>query len=160
MSAFTKQVARVTRTARATAKQLSARVALLKHPAVRAAFEAFPPAMRKDVDLSLSTYGDSVYMNTTVRNLESFKVPKLTCLLERFMGDEWTARVNEYTNDTPNKDFHFERRVDGCRMACVDFTLNVTIFAYVKSDSPLCRVVVTGVTERMVREETKEIVCA
>ena len=159
MSAFTKQVARVTRTARATAKQLSARVALLKHPAVRAAFEAFPPAMRKDVDLSLSTYGDSVYMNTTVRNLESFKVPKLTCLLERFMGDEWTARVNEYTNDTPNKDFHFERRVDGCRMACVDFTLNVTIFAYVKSDSPLCRVVVTGVTERMVREETKEIVC-
>ena len=159
MSAFTKQVARVTRTARATAKQLSARVALLKHPAVRAAFEAFPPAMRKDVDLSLSTYGDSVYMNTTMRNLESFKVPKLTCLLERFMGDEWKARVNEYTNDTPNKDFHFERRVDGCRMACVDFTLNVTIFAYVKSDSPLCRVVVTGVTERMVREETKEIVC-
>ena len=160
MSAFTKQVARVTRTARATAKQLSARVALLKHPAVRAAFEAFPPAMRKDVDLSLSTYGDSVYMNTTMRNLESFKVPKLTCLLERFMGDEWKARVNEYTNDTPNKDFHFERRVDGCRMACVDFTLNVTIFAYVKSDSPLCRVVVTGVVERMVREETKEIVCA
>jgi len=36
----------------------------------------------------------------------------------------------------------------------------VTVFAYVKSDSPLCRVVVTGVTERMVREETKEIVCA
>ena len=160
MSAFTKQVARVTRTARATAKQLSARVALLKHPAVRAAFEAFPPAMRKDVDLSLSTYGDSVYMNTTMRNLESFKVPKLTCLLERFMGDEWKARVNEYTNDTPNKDFHFERRVDGGRMAGVDFTLNVTIFAYVKSDSPLCRVVVTGVVERMVREETKEIVCA
>lgn len=160
MSAFTKQVARVTRTARATAKQLSARVALLKHPAVRAAFEAFPPVIRKDVDLSLSTYGDSVYMNTTMRNLESFKVPKLTCLLERFMGDEWRARVNEYPNDTPNKDFHFERQVDGCRMACVDFTLNVTIFAYVKSDSPLCRVVVTGVTERMVREETKEIVCA
>ena len=159
MSTFTKQVARVTRTARATAKQLSARVALLKHPAVRAAFEAFPPAMRKDVDLSLSTYGDSVYMNTTMRNLESFKVPKLTCLLERFMGDEWTARVNEYTNDTPNKDFHFERRI-GETGQYHEFTLNVTIFAYVKSDSPLCRVVVTGVVERMVREETKEIVCA
>ena len=153
MSAFTKQVAQTTRLARATAKQLSARVALLKHPAVRAAFEAFPPAMRKDVDLSLSTYGDSVYMNTTMRNLESFKVPKLTCLLERFMGDEWRARVSEYPNDTPNKDFHFERQMDG-------FTLSVTIFAYVKSDSPLCRVVVTGVVERMVREETKEIVCA
>lgn len=159
MSAFTKQVARVTRTARATAKQLSARVALLKHPAVRAAFEAFPPVMRKDVDISLSTYGDSVYMNTTMRNLESFKVPKLTCLLERFMGDEWRARVSEYPNDTPNKDFHFERRI-GETGQYHEFTLNVTIFAYVKSDSPLCRVVVTGVTERMVREETKEIVCA
>ena len=159
MSAFTKQVARVTRTARATAKQLSARVALLKHPAVRAAFEAFPPVMRKDVDISLSTYGESVYMNTTMRNLESFKVPKLTCLLERFMGDEWRARVSEYPNDTPNKDFHFERRI-GETGQYHEFTLNVTIFAYVKSDSPLCRVVVTGVTERMVREETKEIVCA
>ena len=154
MSAFTKQIARVTRTTRVAAKQLSARVALLKHPAVRAAFEAFPPNQRKDVDLSLSTYGESVYINTTMRNLESFKVPKLTCLLERFMGDEWTARVNEYTNhDAPNKDFHFQRQVD-------TFTLHVTVFAYVKSDSPLCRVVVTGVTERMVREETKEIVCA
>ena len=153
MSAFTKQIARVTRTARATAKQLSARVALLKHPAVRAAFEAFPLSQRKDVDLSLSTYGDSVYINTTMRNLESFKVPKLTCLLERFMGSEWTARVNEYTNDTPNKDFHFERQVDG-------FTIHVSIYAYVKSDSPLCRIVVTGVTERVVREEVKQIVCA
>jgi len=153
MSAFTKQITRVTRTARATAKQLSARVALLKHPAVRAAFEAFPLSQRKDVDLSLSTYGDSVYINTTMRNLESFKVPKLTCLLERFMGDEWTARVNEYANDTPNKDFRFERQVDG-------FTIYVCIYAYVKSDSPLCRVVVTGVTERVVREEVKQIVCA
>ena len=153
MSTFTKQIARVTRITRVTAKQLSARVALLKHPAVRAAFEAFPLSQRKDVDLSLSTYGDSVYINTTMRNLESFKVPKLTCLLERFMGSEWTARVNEYTNDTPNKDFHFERQVDG-------FTIHVSIYAYVKSDSPLCRIVVTGVTERVVREETKQIVCA
>ena len=153
MTAFSKQIARATRIARTEAKRLAARVALLKHPAVKAAFEAFPPVMRKDINVSLSAYGDSVYMNTTMRNLESFKVPKLTCLLERFMGDEWRARVNEYPNDTPNKDFHFERQVDG-------FTLNVTIFAYVKSDSPLCRVVVTGVTERVVREETKEIVCA
>ena len=40
------------------------------------------------------------------------------------------------------------------------FTLCVSIYAYVKSDSPLCRVVVTGVTEKIVREEIKEIVCA
>lgn len=153
MSAFTKQVAKTTRATRIAAKQLSARVALLKHPAVRAAFEAFPVNQRMGVNLSLSTYGDSVCINTTMRNLESFKVPKLTCLLERFTGNEWTVRVNEYTNDAPNKDFHFERQVDG-------FTLNVSIYAYVKSDSPLCRVVVTGVTERVVREEIKAIVCA
>ena len=159
MSTFTKQAARATRIARATAKQLSARVALLKHPAVRAAFEAFPLNQRKNVDLSLSSYGDSVYITTTMRNLESFKVPKLTCLLERFMGSEWTARVNEYTNDAPNKDFHFERRI-GETGQYHEFTLNVSIYAYVKSDSPLCRIVVTGVTERMVREETKQIVCA
>jgi hypothetical protein len=39
------------------------------------------------------------------------------------------------------------------------FDLRVVICAYVKTDSPLCRVVVTGVTERVVREEMKEIVC-
>lgn len=159
MSAFTKQVAKTTRATRIAAKQLSARVALLKHPAVRAAFEAFPVNQRMGVNLSLSTYGDSVCINTTMRNLESFKVPKLTCLLERFTGNEWTVRVNEYTNDAPNKDFHFERRI-GETGQCHEFTLSVSIYAYVKSDSPLCRVVVTGVTERVVREEIKAIVCA
>lgn len=159
MSTFSKQATRAARLARTAAKQLSARVALLKHPAVRATFEAFPPIMRKDLNLALSIYGDSVYINVTIRNLESFKVPKLTCLLERFMGDEWKSRINEYPNDPPNKDFHFERHIDETGQYH-EFTLHVSLFTYVKSDSPLCRVVVTGVTERMVREETKEIVCA
>lgn len=53
MSAFTKQVAKTTRATRIAAKQLSARVALLKHPAVRAAFEAFPVNQRMGVNLSL-----------------------------------------------------------------------------------------------------------
>ena len=97
--------------------------------------------------------------NTTLRNLDSFKVPKLTCLLERFRGSEWTARVNEYTNDSPNKDVHFEQRIPETGQYH-EFTLNVSIYAYVKSDSPLCRIVVTGVTERVVREEVKQIVCA
>ena len=154
MTAFSKQIARASRISRATAKQLLARVKLLKHPAVKAAFEAFPPAMRKDVNVSLSSYGDSVFMNLTIRELDSFKSPKLTKVLEKFVGNEWSARVNEYTNDlSPNKDFHFERRVN-------EFTISLSLYAYVKSDSPLCRIVVTGVTERVVREETKEIVCA
>jgi hypothetical protein len=109
--------------------------------------------MRKDVNVSLSSYGDSVFMNLTIRDLASFKSPKLTKVLEEFMGDEWTARVNDYPNETPNKDFHFGKQVG-------EFAIDVSIYAYVKSDSPLCRIVVTGVTERVVREEIKEIVCS
>ena len=153
MSIFTKQAAKAARTLRAEAKRATARVALLKHPAVKEAFEAFPPAQRKYVQISMSMYGDTVYISTTMRDLASFKVPKLTRVLERFVGDEWKVQVNDYTYDAPNKDFRFERNVGELR-------LNVTIYAYVKSDSPLCRIVVTGVTERVVREETKAIVCA
>ena len=153
MTAFSKQIARASHIARAEVKRLAARVALLKHPAVKAAFEAFPPVMRKNVNVSLSAFGDTVFMNTTIRDLDSFKSPKLTKVLEKFMGDEWKLRVNDYPNETPNKDFHFGKQVG-------EFAIEVSIYAYVKSDSPLCRVVVTGVTERVVREETKEIVCS
>jgi hypothetical protein len=153
MSEFTKQIARASRIARAEAKRLAARVTLLKDPAVKAAFEAFPPVMRKDVNVSLSSYGDTVFMNLSIRDLDSFKSPKLTKVLEKFMGDEWKLRVNDYPNETPNKDFHFGKQVG-------EFAIDVSIYAYVKSDSPLCRVVVTGVTERVVREEIKEIVCS
>lgn len=153
MSTFTKQAAKAARNVRAEIKRTTDRVVLLKHPAVKAAFEAFPPAQRKYVEISLSMYGGTVYVSTTMRDLASFKVPKLTRVLERFMGDEWTLRVNEYTNNAPNKDFRFERNVG-------DLNLSVAIYAYVKSDSPLCRIVVTGVTERVVREEVKQIVCA
>jgi hypothetical protein len=153
MSEFTKQIARASRIARTEAKRLAARVALLKDPAVKAAFEAFPPVMRKDVNVSLSSYGDTVFMNLSIRDLDSFKSPKLTKVLEKFMGDEWKLRVNDYPNETPNKDFHFGKQVG-------EFAIDVSIYAYVKSDSPLCRVVVTGVTERVVREEIKEIVCS
>jgi len=153
MSEFTKQIARASRIARTEAKRLAARVALLKDPAVKAAFEAFPLVMRKNVNVSLSAYGDTVFMNTTIRDLDSFKSPKLTKVLEKFMGDEWKSRVNDYPNETPNKDFHFSKQVG-------ELAIDVSIYAYVKSDSPLCRVVVTGVTERVVREEIREIVCA
>ena len=153
MTAFSKQIARASRIARTEAKQMAARVALLKHPAVKAAFEAFPPVMRKNVNVSLSAFGDTVFMNLSIRDLDSFKSPKLTKVLEKFMGDEWKLRVNDYPNETPNKDFHFGKQVG-------EFAIDVSIYAYVKSDSPLCRVVVTGVTKRVVREEVREIVCS
>ena len=40
------------------------------------------------------------------------------------------------------------------------FELSVYVFAYVKADSAACRIVVTGVEEKVVRTEIKEIVCA
>jgi hypothetical protein len=169
MSTFTKKAAVSAADMRTAAKKIAARVALLKHPAVKAAFESFPRSQRKDVNMALTTYGDSVYMNLSLRELDSFKDKQLTRILEQFMGSEWTARVNEYTDGTPNKDFHFERRVAltspaysaaDPHMVGDRFAIHVSIYAYVKSDSPLCRIVVTGVTERVVREEVKQIVCA
>jgi hypothetical protein len=169
MSTFTKKATVSAADMRIAAKKIAARVALLKHPAVKAAFESFPRSQRKDVNMALTTYADCVYMNLSLRELDSFKDKQLVRILEQFMGSEWTARVNEYTDGTPNKDFHFERRVALASPAwdsAADphhvgtFTIHVSIYAYVKSDSPLCRIVVTGVTERVVREEVKQIVCA
>ena len=99
----------------------------------------------------MAAYSSTVYINATVRGLDSFKDAKLTRLLERFL--DWETQVNEYTYGEPNKDFAFTKKIDGME-------IRVCIYAYVKSDSPLCRIVVTGVTERVVREEVKQIVCA
>jgi hypothetical protein len=99
---------------------------------------------------------------------------------------EWESSTADYAFTMPNRDYSFERKLSladptrlppGLRKALSRahdtlVTLNhwdpttpselkiiVNVYAYVKSDSPLCRVVVTGVTERVVREEKKEIVC-
>jgi hypothetical protein len=151
MSTFTKQAAQAARNLRAEAKRMTAKAALIKRPEVKAAFESFPLSMRRQVHLSIAAYSSTVYINATVRGLDSFKDAKLTRLLERFL--DWETQVNEYTYGEPNKDFAFTKKLDGME-------IRVCIYAYVKSDSPLCRIVVTGVTERVVREEVKQIVCA
>ena len=151
MSTFTKQAAQAARNLRAEAKRMTAKAALIKRPEVKAAFESFPLSMRRQVHLSMAAYSSTVYINAPVRGLDSFKDAKLTRLLERFL--DWETQVNEYTYGEPNKDFAFTKKIDGME-------IRVCIYAYVKSDSPLCRIVVTGVTERVVREEVKQIVCA
>ena len=151
MSTFTKQAAQAARNLRAEAKRMTAKASLIKRPEVKAAFESFPLSMRRQVHLSMAAYSSTVYINATVRGLDSFKDAKLTRLLERFL--DWETQVNEYTYGEPNKDFAFTKKLDGME-------IRVCIYAYVKSDSPLCRIVVTGVTERVVREEVKQIVCA
>lgn len=153
MSTFTKQAAQAARNIRAEAKRMTAKASLIKRPEVKAAFESFPLSMRRSVGMSIAGYSNTVYINATMRGLASFKDAKLTRLLEQFMGDDWKAEVNEYTYGEPNKDFSFTKKLDGME-------IRVAIYAYVKSDSPLCRIVVTGMTERVVREEVKQIVCA
>ena len=113
-----------------------------------------PSALRAQSYLSLGLYSKRVRITTTLRNLDSFKDKKLTVLLERFMGDDWATRSDDYAEDEPNRDYECIKELGD------NFEIRILIGAYVKSDSPLCRVVVTGVTERIVREETREIVCA
>jgi hypothetical protein len=151
MSAFTKQAIQAARNLRAEAKRTLSRAAMLKRSEVKAAFEAFPLSMRRDVRMTVAGYSNTIYISATVRGLDSFKDAKLTRLLEKFI--DWETQVNEYTYNEPNKDFTFTKKFEGME-------IHVCIYAYVKSDSPLCRIVVTGVTERVVREEVKQIVCA
>ena len=139
---------------RAEAKGILSRIALLKHPEVKAAWMLIPSALRAQSFLSLGLYSKRVRITTTLRNLDSFKDKKLTVLLERFMGDDWATRSDDYAEDEPNRDYECIKKLGD------NFEVKISISAYVKSDSPLCRVVVTGVTERIVREETREIVCA
>ena len=94
----------------------------------------------------------------------------------------WTADSTDWTHsDRPNRDYSFAQRVEldpfavrspalpaplrrallrAGGLAPQAFDLRVVICAYVKSDSPLCRVVVKGIEEKIVRKEIKEIVCA
>jgi hypothetical protein len=89
-------------------------------------------------------------------DLDSFKDKQLTNILERFL--DWKTTTNEFTSGLPNKDFRFDKKCHDAKVG--DFEISVAVYAYVKSDSPLCRIVVTGVTEEIVRRETKQIVCA
>ena len=156
MSTFTKQIAAASLEVKTQAKRTLERAKFLRHPAVKEAFNAIPPKMRKDVSIACSSYSPSISINVAMYDLNSFKDAKLTRVLEKFI--DWEASVSEYTHGRPNKDFSFNKRVemDSGEM----FTINVFVFAYVKEDSPLCRIVVAGFTEEVVRKEIKKIVCA
>ena len=156
MSTFTKQIAAASLEVKTQAKRTLERAKLLRHPAVKEAFNAVPPKMRKDASIQCSSFSSSVNISLSMQDLDSFKDAKLTRVLEKFI--DWETSVSEYTHGRPNKDFSFNKRfetADG-----LSFTLNVFVYAYVKEDSPLCRIVVAGFTEEVVRKEIKKIVCA
>jgi hypothetical protein len=137
--------------------------------------------------LDVDQHAETVRIGVSLRDLDSFKDARLLKVLEAFIGAEWESSTADYAFTMPNRDYSFTRKLSladptrlppGLRKALSRahdtlVTLNhwdpatpselkiiVNVYAYVKSDSPLCRVVVTGVTERVVREEKKEIVCA
>jgi len=158
---------------------------LLAHPLVQYTYRKLRVALAADhndagpwVDISQSA--DSVRFGATLYDLDSLKDERLLQALEPFAGGtDWTAGSTDWTHsDRPNRDYSFVQRVelDPCLfpmpaplrrallragdLAPQAFDLRVVICAYVKSDSPLCRVVVKGIEEKIVREEIKEIVCA
>ena len=136
--------------------------------------------------VDVDQHAETVRIGVSLRDLDSFKDERLLKVLEAFIGAEWEAETADYAFTMPNRDYSFTRKLSladptrlppGLRKALSrahdtltalnhwdpatpsELKIIVTVYAYVKSDSPLCRVVVTGVTERVVREEKKEIVC-
>jgi hypothetical protein len=156
MSIFSKQVAKAKADAIETAKRTAAKATLLKHHAVKEAFDLIPLNLRKHATVSLSCFSTSVFINVVMYDLNSFKDKKLTTLIERFI--DWDTSTSEYTHGTPNKDFRFDKKEYDHKVG--SFTISVQVMAYVKEDSPLCRIVTTGFTEEVVRKEIKQIVCA
>ena len=156
MSIFSKQVAMAKEKASEEAKRMALKPRLLRHPEVKAAFNMMPAKVRKDTSLTLSTYGNTVFISVVMHDLDSFKDKLLTTTLERFL--DWKATTNDFTSGVPNKDFRFDKRFTDDKLG--EFEISVAVYAYVKADSPLCRIVVTGVTEEVVRKEVKQIVCA
>jgi hypothetical protein len=156
MSTFTKQIASASLEVKTQAKRTLERAKFLRHPAVKEAFTAIPPKLRKEASLSCSSFSGAINISVAMYDLDSFKDAKLTRVLEKFI--DWETSVSEFTHNCPNKDFSFSKSVetDNGEM----FKLNVFVYAYVKEDSPLCRIVVAGFTEEVVRKEIKKIVCA
>jgi hypothetical protein len=120
-------------------------------PDIKQVYEMFPPSLRQRVLVSADVWGSILRMSMSLRDLDSFKDKKLTRLLEKFA--DWDAATSDSTYDKPNRDFYFTHKHPS------GLTFRIAIYAYVKSDSPTCRIVVTGTRQRVVEEEIREIVC-
>ena len=122
-------------------------------PDLKQYFEMFPPSVRKNVSVSAEAFDETVRFGVSLHQLDSLKDKRLMRVLEKFA--DWEGASQDYTyGNQPNRDFYFTHQTPfGIR-------IKVAVYAYVKTDSPLCRVVVKGVTTKVVEEEIREIVCA
>lgn len=145
---------------------------------VRDVLKYFPADVRDSVSIYVSSYGDVVEYSIVLGELSGLKDdPRLLSVLEAFSGSEWEASSHDYTySNTPNRDFRFTKTVyleipESNRHAQwllnkgvingfdIPVRLNVSVCAYVRADSPTCRVVVKGFKEEVVRTEIREVVC-
>lgn len=130
------------------------RMKLLDHPVVAETWALFPLSLRRKINVYVSDWNNVVFMNVTLDKLDSLKDDtRLVRVLEPFTSGVWTtAETSDWTGgDKPARDYRFNREVEG-------FRLHVTICAYVKEDSPTCRIV-TRVHEEVVKREERVIVC-
>ena len=121
-------------------------------PEIKAVYEMFPPAHRRNLQMFGDVWNDTLRLSLSLHDLDSFKDRKLTRLLEKFA--DWEASTSDFTYGNPNRDYYFTFKHPR------GLTFKVAIYAYVKSDSPTCKVVVRGITQRVIEEEIREIVCA
>ena len=136
------------------------RIRLQDAPAVRAILQLFPRNMRKDVRIDASDYSNRVTFSLYMRNLDSLKDKKLMRVLETFATDPaWNSSSNDYTYDTPNRDYRFDKKMSIPMPATpaarwlekhgyfwhddkttLPVEIQIFISAYVKQDSDSCRI--------------------
>ena len=156
------------------------RVRVLEAPAVQAMLTLFPRSMRKDVRIDCYEYSNTVTFSLYLRDLDSLKDKRLMRALDAFVSDpDWIASSNDYTYETPNRDYRFNKKTSIPMPAnaharwldkhgyfwhedktTLPVEINIFISAYVKADSDSCRIEVVDRVEKVVIEEVKRIVCA
>ncbi len=164
----------------ASAHRAALRVRMVDAPEVRAILNLFPRALRKDVHIDVSDYNPTNLLTFSVylRDLDSLKDKRLARTLMPFLAEEWESHTNDYTYDTPNRDYRFNKKIEIKRPTnehtrwlvshaympygegTMPVEIQIFISAYVKADSDSCRIEVVERKEKIVIEEVKRIVCA
>lgn len=177
-STASRKFANAKREATANSHRSALRAHALAAPQVQAVIKMFPANVRKDVYVSVLGYSDSVYFQLTLRDLDSLRSDKrLVRVLEAFAGEGWAASSSDYTYNVPNRDYRFTRKLalplpENAHSRwlikhyymhehdALTVEIQIVINAYVKEDSPTCRIEVVERKERVVVDEVKRIVCA
>ena len=164
----------------ANAHRAALRIRVVEAPQVQAIMALFPRSLRKNVRIDCSDYSNTVTFSLYLRDLDSLKDKRLMRALDAFVSDPgWGTSSTDYTNDTPNRDYRFNKKMSIPMPAneharwlekhsyfwhedktVLPVEINIFISAYVKPDSDSCRIEVVDRVEKVVIEEVKRIVCA